>query len=479
VTATRAPVRPRLILGICCFSIFMVGLDVTILNVALPQIQGDLHASVSGAQWTIDAYTLVIACLLLLAGSTADRIGRRRTFQFGLTTFTVGSLLCSLAPSLGWLIAFRGVQAVGGSMLNPVALSIISTVFTEPHERARAYGVWGGIAGISIASGPLLGGVLVDGIGWRSIFWINVPVGIAAFVLAAMFVPESRAAHARRPDIVGQGLVIGALVLLVYGIIEAPASGWGSPEIIACFLVSAACFATLIPYELRRREPLVDPRFFRSAPFTGAVVIAVCAFTAMGGFLFLNTLYLQDVRGYSALHAGLAVLPMASLWALFGPISGRVLARWGPRLPLVLGGLGFLGGGLVSAIPSGEPPDSRLLLSYVLLGIGIGWVNAPITNKAVSGMPGDQAGLAAAIASTSRQLGSALGVAIVGTVIAAHVSVVSAGDAFLDAARTSWWIIAVLGLLIFVVGLVTSGGWARGTAQRNADPTPAVNHLPV
>jgi EmrB/QacA subfamily drug resistance transporter len=457
VTATRAPVRPRLVLWICCFSILMVGLDTTILNVALPKIQHDLHASVSGAQWTIDAYTLVIACLLMLAGSTADRVGRRRTFQFGLATFTVGSLLCSLAPSLGWLIAFRGVQAVGGSMLNPVALSIIAKVFTEQRERALAYGVWGGIAGISIAAGPLLGGILVDGIGWRSIFWINVPVGIAAFALAAIFVPESRAAHARRPDIVGQGLVLGALVLLVYGIIEAPESGWGSPQIVFCFVVSALCFATLIPYELRRREPLIDPRFFRSAPFSGAVVIAICAFTAMAGFLFLNTLYLQDVRGYSALHAGLAVLPMASLWALFGPISGRVLARWGTRPPLVLGGLGFLAGGLVSAIPSGDPPDSRLIVSYVLLGVGIGWINAPITNNAVSGLPGDQAGLAASIASTSRQLGSALGVAIVGTVIAAHVDVVAAGDAFLDAMRTSWWIIAVLGAVVLGVGLATSG----------------------
>ena len=179
-------------------SLFIVGLDSTIVNVALPSIGRDLHAAVSGLQWTIDAYTLVLASLLMLAGSTADRIGRRRTFQTGLATFTAGSLLCSLAPSLGWLIAFRMVQAVGGSMLNPVAMSIITNTFTDRRERARAIGVWGGVFGLSMALGPVAGGALVDSVGWRGIFWVNIPVGIAAIVLAALFVPESKAERARR-----------------------------------------------------------------------------------------------------------------------------------------------------------------------------------------------------------------------------------------------------------------------------------------
>src|ERR1700742_3561938 len=181
-------VRRELVLAICCMSILIVGLDVTILNVALPSIQRDFGASVSGAQWTIDAYTLVIACLLMLSGSTGDRFGRRRIFQLGLFSFTVGSALCSVAPGLGWLIAFRMVQAVGGSMLNPVAMSIVTNVFTEPRERARAIGWWGGVAGISIASGPLVGGVLVQAIDWRAVFWVNVPVGLAAIVLAHKFI---------------------------------------------------------------------------------------------------------------------------------------------------------------------------------------------------------------------------------------------------------------------------------------------------
>src|SRR6201994_2439818 len=196
------------ILAICCMSLLIVSMDNTIVNIALPSLRADLHAGVSGLQWTIDAYTLVLASLLILSGSTADRVGRRRTFQTGLALFTAGSLLCSLAPGLGWLIAFRALQAIGGSMLNPVAMSIITNTFTDAKERARAIGIWGGVVGFSMALGPLLGGLLVGSLGWRSIFWINVPVGIAAFILAARFIPESRAPHARRADPLGQLLVL-------------------------------------------------------------------------------------------------------------------------------------------------------------------------------------------------------------------------------------------------------------------------------
>ena len=213
-------------------SLLIVGLDNTIVNVALPSLQRDLHASVSGLQWTVDAYTLVLASLLMLSGSTADRLGRRRIFQTGLVVFSVGSLLCSLAPGLGWLVVFRMVQAVGGSMLNPVAMSIITNVFTDPKERARAIGVWGGVVGISLALGPIVGGALVDSVGWRSIFWINVPVGMAALLLTALFVPESRADHPRRPDLVGQALVLVFLLTLTFGIIEGPGRGWTSPLIL-------------------------------------------------------------------------------------------------------------------------------------------------------------------------------------------------------------------------------------------------------
>ena len=214
--------RRMLVLATCCLSLLIVGLDSTIVNVALPSIQRELHAPVSGLQWTIDAYTLVLASFLMLSGSTADRLGRKRTFQVGLAAFTLGSLLCSLAPGLGWLVAFRMLQAIGGSMLNPVAMSIITNTFIDPSERARAIGIWGGVVGISMALGPLVGGLLVETVGWRGIFWVNIPIGIAAIVLTALFVPESKAPHPRKADPVGQVLVIVFLASLIYAIIEGP-----------------------------------------------------------------------------------------------------------------------------------------------------------------------------------------------------------------------------------------------------------------
>jgi EmrB/QacA subfamily drug resistance transporter len=462
-------VRRELVLAICCMSMLIVGLDVTILNVALPSIQKDFGASVSGAQWTIDAYTLVIACLLMLSGSTGDRLGRRRTFQVGLATFTIGSALCSVAPGLGALIAFRAIQAVGGSMLNPVAMSIVTNVFTEPKERARAIGWWGGVAGVSIAGGPLVGGILVEAIDWRSVFWINIPVGIAAILLTHRFVPESKAPHPRRLDPVGQILMILLLGLLVFGIIEAPNHGWGSDLILACFAGAALALAGLIFWESRHPEPLIDLRFFRSPPFSGAAVVSVCAFLSMGGFLFLNTLYLQEVRGYSPLHAGVALLPTAGLMMVFSPLSGRLIGHRGPRPSLIVGGTAMLAAGLVSAIPAGAPSDLRLIAGYALLGTGLGWVNAAITNTAVSGMPREQAGVAAAVASTTRQLGSALGVAIIGSVIADHVTTVTAGPAFTSAQRVSWAIIALCGLVALTVGGLTTGEWGRRKAKANAE----------
>jgi EmrB/QacA subfamily drug resistance transporter len=465
----RRQVHPNLVLAICCMSILMVGLDVTILNVALPSIRQEFGSSVSGSQWTIDAYTLVIACLLMLSGSTGDRFGRKRTFQIGLASFTLGSLLCSLAPGIGWLIGFRMVQAVGGSMLNPVAMSIVTNTFTDPRERARAIGWWGGVAGVSIASGPLLGGLLVQALDWRAVFWINIPVGLAAIFLTRRFIPESKAPHPRRFDPVGQGLMIATLGLLVFAIIEAPENGWTSSLILACFAGAILAAAGFVRYELRHREPLLDLRFFRSPPFAGAAVISICAFVSLGGFLFLTTLYLQEVRGYSPLHAGVALIPMAALMMILSPLSGKLVGRRGPRPSLLLGGSGLLLAGLLSAIPAGEPSDLRLFAGYALVGAGLGWLNAAITNTAVAGMPREQAGVAAAVASTTRQLGSALGVAIIGTVIAEHVTTIAAGPAFTQAARVSWAIIALCGLIVLVVAALTTGARGRAAAERNAE----------
>ena len=457
-----------LVLAICCLSLFIFGVDSTIVNVALPSIQHDLHAPVSGLQWTVDAYTVVIASVLILAGSTADRFGRRKVFQIGLATFTLGSLLCSLAPGLGWLVAFRMLQAVGGSMMNPVAVSIIANTFTDPRERARAIGIWGGVFGLSIAAGPPLGGVLVDSVGWRGIFWVNIPIGVAAIVLTALFVPESRAGRPRRVDPVGQVLVIVTLASLTYAIIEGPRAGWTSPVIVSLFAVAAAAAAGLVAYEPRRREPLLDLRFFRSAPFTGATLIAISALAALGGFLFLNTLYLQDVRGLSALSAGLYTLPLAVMTLLLAPLSGWIIGRWGPRLPLVVAGVAMTAGGLLLTSLAPDTSVGRLMVAYVIFGIGTGMVNAPITNTAVSGMPRSQAGVAAAIASTSRQVGQSLGVAVVGAAVTSAMHGLLRVS-FAQASHVGWWIITGCGAAVLLLGLVTTGRWALGTAARTAE----------
>lgn len=442
-------------------SLFIVGLDVTIVNVALPTIQDDFHASLSGLQWIMDAYTLVLASFLMLAGSTADRLGRRRIFRIGLILFTLGSLACSLAPSLELLVVARVIQAFGGCMLNPVAMSIVTNTFTDPRERARAIGVWGAVFGLSMACGPVVGGALVSAIGWRAIFWVNIPVGLAAIALTTIFVPESRAPRARRPDPVGQGLVIVALATATYAIIEGPRNGWGSGLIIGLFFLAIAAAVGLVAYEKRRTEPLLDPRFFRSAPFSGATAIAVCAFLCLSGFLFLNALYLQDSRGYSAVHTGLMTLPMAAANVLFSPLSGRLVGSVGARVPL----LGAAGCILAAALimTTFTPTTSLLIvaLAYVLMGMGFGLVNAPITNTAVSGMPRAQAGVAAAVASTSRQVGSSLGVAVFGSILAS-------GSAFTDASHVCWWVAVGCAVLVGALGIITTGRAAKESAVRTA-----------
>lgn len=455
------------VLLICCLSLFIVGLDVTAVNVALPSIERDLGASVSGLQWTIGAYTVVMASLLMLAGSTADRFGRRRTFVVGLSVFVLASLLCSLAPNVELLVAARVLQAVGGSMMNPVAMSIIANTFTVPRERAQAVGVWGAVFGVSMALGPIVGGALVSAAGWRSIFLINLPIGLAAIVLTLRFIPESRAPRARRFDPVGQLLVIVMLAALTFAIIEAPSAGWGSPGIVGAFAASAAALLALLRYEPRRDEPLVDLRFFRLIPFASSIGVAVAGFAAFGGFLFLNTLGLQQIRGLSPLQAGLATVPMAAMMVLVSPLSGRIVGRRGPRLPLIVAGVCMLVAcGMLTAVDA-EGPFGWLIAAYVVFGIGFGAINAPVTNAAVSGMPRAQAGVAAAIASTSRQFGQTLGVAVVGAIVASQAGA-SAGANPSAAARPAWWALVAAAAVVIVLGLVATSRRAEASARRTA-----------
>ncbi len=458
--------RRLLVLVICSSSLFIVGLDSTIVNVALPSIGRDLHASVAGLQWTIDGYALVLASFLMLSGATADRVGRRRVFLIGLATFTAGSGLCSLAPGLGWLIAFRMLQAIGGSMLNPVAMSIITNTFTDKTERARAIGVWGGAYGLSMSLGPVVGGLLVDSIGWRGTFWVNIPVGLVAIALTARFVPESRAPRPRRPDPVGQALIIVMLGSLTYAIIEGPGLGWHAPVIMALFATAAVALAVFVAYESGRAEPVLDPRFFRSAPFAGSVLTAISATAAVGGFLFLTTLYLQDVRDMSALRAGLHMLPMATMMALGAVVSSRILARRGARLPMLAAGVGLAVGGVLLSRLTATSALGPMVIAFIVFGIGGGVVNAPITYTAVSGMPVAQAGVASGIASTSRQIGQCLGIAVTGSILAANLRGSPLRTGFVSASHAAWLLLAACGVVVF--GLVTTSQWALGTAARTA-----------
>jgi len=447
-------------------SLLIVGIDVTIVNVALPSIRQDLHASLSGLQWSVDAYTLVLASFLVLAGSTADQVGRRRIFQAGLAAFGLGSLLCGLAPGIGWLIAARVLQAGGGTMLNPVAMSIVATTFPARAERARAIGVFGSVSGLALGLGPILGGALVDGFGWRFIFWVNVPIVAAAIVGAALFVPESRAARARRFDPVGQTLVMLVLGSVVYAIIESGRLGWTSPVILGLLAAAVLGVLGILGYEPRRADPLLELRLFRSVPFSAAIVMALCGLCAFGAFLFVTTLYLQDVRGLPALTAGLCLLPVGVMIVVLSPLAGRAVGARGPRLPLVVSGAALALGGGASFWLGPATPLPAALGVYLLFGIAVGTINPPITNSAVSGMPASMAGVAASLASAGRQTGTALGVAISGTIVGSALA--RGGVAFTGAAHSVWWMVLALGLGILALGLLSTGRRALDTARRAA-----------
>ncbi len=458
--------RRLLVLAICCTSIIVVVMDISIVNVALPAIGHDLHASESDLQWTVDAYTLVLASFLVLAGSTADRLGRRRIFQVGLAAFGLGSLLCGLAPGIGALIAARALQALGATMLNPVAMAIVANTFPDPAERARAIGVFGSMSGLALVLGPILGGALVDSLGWHSIFWINVPIVATALVATALFVPESRAARARRFDPVGQALMILVLGSVVYAIIESARLGWTSPVILGLLAVAALAAVGILRYEPRRADPLLELRLFRSVPFSAAILMALWALCAFGAFLFVTTQYLQDVRGLSALATGLCLIPVGVLVVVLSPGTGRTVGARGPRRPLVIAGAALALGGGASLWLGPATPWPAMLAIYLLFGVFLGTVNPPITNTAVSGMPRSMAGVATSLASAGRQTGTTLGVAIAGTIVGAALA--RRGTAFTNAADAVWWMVAGLGAGILVLGLLSTGRWALGTAGRAA-----------
>ncbi|WP_028798282.1 MFS transporter [Streptomyces purpureus] len=438
------------VLAVCALSMFLVGLDTTIVNVGLPVIGQGLGADTRSLEWVVDAYTVVLASLLIAAGALADRFGRRRVFRCGLVVFGIASLACALAPSLGFLVAARAVQGLGASMLSPVALAIVVNAMPDPRERARAIGVWASVFGLSMAAGPVTGGALIEAFGWRSVFWINGPIIAAALVLVAVFVPESRGQRARRLDLPGQVLLTLAVSLSVAVLIEGPRIGWTSPLAMTGYALIVATTAAFVRVELRHREPLMDLALFRRPLFAGSVLGAVAVFVALNVSLLLTTFYLQHARGWTPLQAGMVTLPMALGATLCAPWSGALVGRLGPRRPLLLAAGFTTAGGLCMVNLAQDTSVLVLLLAYLLIGIGFGFANAPLTSTAVSGLPPSRAGVAGAITSAARQVGAAVGIAIAGGLVA---EVSPTGLA--HASRPGWLLVAACGVFLFVVARVS------------------------
>jgi len=444
--------RPGTVLAVCSLSVFLGGLDSTIVTIGLPEIGRSLHAGVSGLQWAADAYTVTLASLLMFSGAAADRIGRRAVLQAGLSVFVLGSWLCSVAPSLGVLIAFRVLQGAGASAMNPAALGIVTNVYPDPARRARALGVWDAAYGLSMVTGPVAGGVLVSLAGWRSVFWASIPAGLAALALTGLLVPDSRAPVPRRADPAGQALVCAMLAALAAAIIQAPGWGWRSWRTESLLAAAVGALAGLAYIEPRRSDPLIQLSLFRSPRFAASITSGVCGISALAGFGFLSSLYLQDVRGMSALDAGLTIGPMAVEMAVCAPLAGRMIARRGARIPAISAGIALAASSAALSRLTGLSSEAFLCVTYSLFGVGAGLLSPAVTYGVMSSVPDGQAGVASGMNSSSRQLGQCLGIAVTGTVLdgSLHGSMQSG---FLSAARGSWLVMAGCGLLVLVAGV--------------------------
>ena len=399
----------------------MAILDTTVVNLGLHAIQGDLHVSLTVLQWVLDIYNLVYAGFILTGGVLGDLFGRRRVFSIGIALFTFGSLICALAPNATLLICGRGVAGLGAALQLPGALSILTVTFPEPGERARAIAIWGGFNGLAMAVGPTVGGLLVDCFGWRSIFYLVVPFGAVALVLAFTSVSESASPKGRRLDLSGQVLSILALGLLAFGFIQAPALGWSSPLILGCVFGSAVSFAALLKVESATPGALLSPAVFRNRAFSVAIANAAMMTFGFYTLLFIFPLYLQEIRGNSAVVTGLKLLPLSITFFLVSLIAGRLLNRVGARA-LIAAGLGLFGAGLLAlTLVSGQSSFAAMVPALVAIGLGNGLAFGAIMTVAVSNVDDSRSGMSSGLVNVARMVGATLGVAIPGSIFGAHV----------------------------------------------------------
>jgi EmrB/QacA subfamily drug resistance transporter len=415
----RTPRRTSraLTLAITCLGTLIVLLDTTIVVTALPTIQNDLHASLTDLQWAVDAFTLPFAALMLTGGTLGDRFGRKRFFLFGVVLFLIGSLSCGLAPSIGWLLFGRAVQGVGAAALAPGSLAVLASAFPEPRERAQAIGIWAGTSGLGLAAGPLAGGWLIQISGWSAIFFVNLPIGILVLALSVPLLAESRNPNAQRIDLPGQVLVTGALFCLVMAIIKGTSAGWTSPLILGLFAGSVVLLAVFLLVEARVREPMVPLQLFGNRVFLVANVASVILGFAMSGTLFFMVQFLQNVQGNTALGSGLRTMPVSVGIFAVAPFVGRLTARIGPRLPIVLGALLCTSSLLLVTRMEPDTSFATLWWQIALFGVGAGCMLTPLTAAVLAATPPQRSGLGSSILNTCRSVGISLGVAVLGAFV--------------------------------------------------------------
>jgi EmrB/QacA subfamily drug resistance transporter len=427
------PVDPRrwLILAVLCAALLIVGIDGTIVNIALPTLVREIGASNSQLQWIVDAYTIVFASFLLIAGNTGDRIGRKRCLLAGLVVFAAGSFGCSRVSSAEPLIVLRGVQGLGAAFIMPATLSIITNVFRDPNERSRAIALWAGVSGLGIVIGPLAGGFLLEHYWWGAIFLINVPIAVVAIVAVVAVVPESKDPEAPALDLIGTLLSTIGLISLLFGIIEGSTRGWGDPVIVGCFAAAAILLTVFVIWERRTDHPILDVRFFANPRFSAASIAVTLVFFAMFGTMFFVSQYLQFVLGYTALQSGVALIPVAGALMVAAPLSAK-LVEWIGTKAVVATGLGVVAVALfVFSFATTTSGYGLVAAVLILVGVGMGLAMAPATDSIMGSLPPERAGVGSAVNDTTREVGGALGVAILGTITASsYASTITSNPQF-------------------------------------------------
>lgn len=406
------------VLGVLCLSMTIIVMDNTILNVAIPSLIKDLDATNSQVQWIIDSYTIVFAGLLLTTGSISDRFGRKGSLQVGIILFMLGSSMSALATSASHLIATRAFMGIGGALIMPSTLSLLTNTFRNPKERGRAIAIWAGFSGVGVALGPVTGGLLLEHFSWSSVFWVNVPLGTAALIAGIVLLPTSKESKTDRLDPVGSLLSMLGLGALLYGVIEVPAKGWSNHEVQAGFIVGTLAVVAFVVWELHTDHPMLDMRFFKNPRFTAANMAVTLSFFAMFGSLFLMAQYWQFVHGYSALQAGTRLIPYAAGMMLMAPMSARIVEKFGSKRVMTIGLCTMTTALLLMSLLRRDTPYAIAILPFIVMAAGMGLTMPPATESIMGSLPRDKAGVGSAVNDTTRQMGGAIGVALIGSVVA-------------------------------------------------------------